>query len=130
MIVVEHNKVELDYCTNCFGVWFDAGELELLLNSLGMDSQSPFFTDILNSIEAGLVEKKRKCPVCSQKMKKRTIGEQPEIIIDVCPRGHGLWLDGGEVASMVKQIADKMPLKQDSQQQVMSFLGGVFKSQQ
>ena len=33
MIVVEHDKVEVDHCTNCQGVWFDAGELELFLET-------------------------------------------------------------------------------------------------
>jgi len=27
MIVVEHEKIELDYCLNCSGVWFDAEEV-------------------------------------------------------------------------------------------------------
>ncbi|MCL4278881.1 MAG: zf-TFIIB domain-containing protein, partial [Ignavibacteriaceae bacterium] len=33
MIVLELEQVEVDYCTNCAGVWLDAGELELLLES-------------------------------------------------------------------------------------------------
>jgi len=37
IIVVEHEKIELDYCTTCLGVWFDAGELALLLESLDLD---------------------------------------------------------------------------------------------
>ena len=35
MIIVEHNDIELDYCTNCSGVWFDIGELEVLLEPVG-----------------------------------------------------------------------------------------------
>jgi len=38
MIVVEHEDIELDYCTNCNGVWFDSGELELLLEAAGLES--------------------------------------------------------------------------------------------
>ena len=34
MIVVEHEKIELDYCLQCAGVWFDASELELLVEAL------------------------------------------------------------------------------------------------
>ena len=34
MIVVEHKKIELDYCVKCSGVWFDSGELELLLDTI------------------------------------------------------------------------------------------------
>ena len=31
MIVLELDEVEVDYCTECEGIWLDAGELELLL---------------------------------------------------------------------------------------------------
>ncbi len=127
MIVVEHNKIELDYCANCQGVWFDSGELELLLNSMGLGSRSIFLDDILRSPEVQSTEKKRNCPICSKKMKKTTIGQQPKILIDVCHRGDGLWFDGGEVASLMEQITAKAPGKEDSQHQILGFLGEVFK---
>lgn len=129
MIVVEHHKIELDYCTNCQGVWFDSQELELLLNSMGLDSRNIFLGNILNSVEAQSSEKKRNCPICTKKMKKTTIGRQPEIFIDICRRGDGLWFDGGEVTSLIKQLTEKTPLKQDSQQQILGFLGETFKAQ-
>ena len=31
MITLELQEVEIDYCTDCGGIWLDAGELELLL---------------------------------------------------------------------------------------------------
>jgi len=31
MIAVEHRKIELDYCVQCSGVWFDSGEFEAAL---------------------------------------------------------------------------------------------------
>ena len=31
MIVLEIEEVEIDYCTDCAGIWLDAGELEVLL---------------------------------------------------------------------------------------------------
>jgi len=31
MITLELEEVEIDHCTNCGGIWLDAGELELLL---------------------------------------------------------------------------------------------------
>ena len=62
-------------------------------------------------------------------MKKTTIGEHPGILVDACPQGHGLWFDGGEVAQLLKHLAEKQPVGQDSQQQLISFLGEVFKEQ-
>lgn len=125
MIVVEHNKIELDYCTNCQGVWFDSGELELLLESMSLDL---FLSKIVNSKEAESSEEKRKCPICGRKMKKTTIGEQPEILIDVCRQGDGLWFDGGEVGQLIKQLAKKPSRETGSQQGIITFLGEVFQA--
>ncbi len=130
MIVVEHHKIELDYCTNCQGVWFDFGELELWLESASLESPHQFFTNILNSSEAESPEKKRKCPICHQKMKKTIIGQQPEILIDACQQRDGLWFDGDEVGQLIRQLARKQPEKPGSQQQVTTFLGEVFQSRE
>ena len=130
MIVVEHNKIELDYCTNCQGVWFDSAELELLLESMSLESPDLFLSNILDSAEAKPSEKKRKCPICRQKMKKTTIGQEPEILIDVCQQGDGLWFDGGEVGELIRQLAEKPSEKQGSQQHVITFLGEVFETRE
>ncbi len=127
MIVVEHNRIELDYCTSCRGVWFDSGELELLLESLGLESPKLFLGNILNSTEARPPEKRRKCPICRQKMKKTLIG-QPEVLIDVCEKGDGLWFDGGEVGQLLKQLTEKPSAKSASHQQLTGFLGEVFQA--
>ena len=128
MLVVEYNNIELDYCNDCHGVWFDSTELELLLKSVNLDSQNLLLNDILKSPEAMTQEKKRRCLICRQKMKKTIIGENPGVLVDVCPQGHGLLFDGGEVAQLLKHLVRKQPAGQDSQQQIISFLGEVFKA--
>ena len=62
-------------------------------------------------------------------MKKTTIGEHPGMLVDVCPQGHGLWFDGGELSQLLKHLAGKQPAGQDSQQQIISFLGEAFKAE-
>jgi hypothetical protein len=128
MIVVEYHDIELDYCNSCKGVWFDSGELELLLKSQGLEESKAFFDGILSSQEAVSSEKKRKCPICGRKMKKTAIGGQPGILIDVCREKHGLWFDGGEVTQLIRHLAGKQPSKHDSGEQVISFLEQVFKT--
>ncbi len=130
MIVVEHNEIELDYCTSCNGVWFDSGELELLLESAGLDGPQPFLDDIFNSPEASSSEKKRRCPIGGRKMRKITIGEGDEILVDICQEGHGLWFDGGEVEQLIRLLAGKSSRESGIQQKVISFLGEVFKAQE
>jgi Zn-finger nucleic acid-binding protein len=126
MIVVEHHQIELDYCPNCEGVWFDAEELDLFLQ--GMKMTSPEFM-IRNIVSLPAVEssgKPPRCPLCGQGMKEVAIG-QPAINIDVCHLGEGLWFDGGEVHELIKQLADRSATGAGSEQRVLEFLGEVFK---
>jgi Zn-finger nucleic acid-binding protein len=126
MIVVEHEQIELDYCVDCSGVWFDAGELELLLETMQLEDTILSLDSVLTTPEAGSSEKKRKCPICGQKMKKATVGHQPEVLIDACAQGDGLWFDKGEVGQLIAQLPDKASGETDSQGRVITFLGDVF----
>jgi Zn-finger nucleic acid-binding protein len=127
MIVIEHEHIELDYCTECSGAWFDSGELELMLEVIGLEDRSLALGDIFASPEAETTEKKRRCPICRRKMKKTIIGDKPEVLIDRCPKGDGLWFDGGEVRRLITQWVQKPPAKLDSQQRILTFLGETFK---
>ena len=128
MIVVEYRDIELDYCTECKGVWFDSGELELLLESHGLEEAKLFLDNVITSPEAISSEKKRKCPICGRKMRKTIIGEQPQVLIDVCGNEHGLWFDGGEVTQVLGLLSREHPPKQGSKEQVISFLEEVFEA--
>jgi len=128
MIVVEHEKIELDFCLNCSGVWFDVGELGLLLETMELEGDHVSLDSILTSPEAKSAEKKRRCPICGSKMKKSTVGHEPEVLIDACPNGHGLWFDSGEVGQLITQLPDKAPDESDSQGRLIAFLGEVFQA--
>ncbi len=130
MIVVEHDNVELDYCTDCSGVWFDAGEMNLMFQSIDIDGGGYLIKDMLNTPETESSEKKRKCPICTSKMKKISTGKQGRILVDVCPQGDGLWFDGRELTQLLKQFSAKEDEGSESQRQVTTFLGDVFKAQQ
>jgi Zn-finger nucleic acid-binding protein len=130
MIVVEHRNIELDYCHNCKGVWFDSGELELLLKSQGLEEPKAFFDSIFTTQEAASSEKKRKCPICGRKMKKTAIGGQPEILIDVCCDGHGLWFDRGEVAQLIRRLAEEQSPKHHPREHIIGFLKEIFEASQ
>jgi Zn-finger nucleic acid-binding protein len=125
MVIVEHDEIELDYCTNCRGVWFDSGELELLLEAAELENYRDFLEKIMESGDATTREKKRRCPICSRKMKKTHIGAEKELLIDVCKNTDGIWFDGGEVAHLVKLLSGES--EETGQGKVMNFLGEVFK---
>ena len=127
MIVVEYQQIELDYCVQCAGVWFDTGELELLLEKAREKSAGSATTKFLIPVEMKSDEKKRRCPVCNQKMKKGTLCEEPQVLIDACPQGEGVWFDGGELAQVIAQVTGKVCGKSGSRD-VLSFLSDVFKA--
>ncbi|HEY97700.1 MAG TPA: zf-TFIIB domain-containing protein [Dehalococcoidia bacterium] len=126
MVIVEHENIELDYCTSCRGVWFDSGELEMLLEAAGMENYGVFLERIIDSEEASSPEKKRRCPICNKKMKKSYIDEDNKLLVDICKKEHGIWFDGGEVAHLIKLVSGRSE-KAGSREEVMGFLGDVFK---
>jgi Zn-finger nucleic acid-binding protein len=130
MVVVEHEGIELDYCTECFGVWFDAGELELLLDRLALDGATFTMDEIMSLPEEKVAEKARRCPICRKKMRKVIIGTDPEVLIDVCSREHGIWFDGGELSQVIRQLMDKGSAPTDKQGRVLAFLEEVFKARE
>jgi Zn-finger nucleic acid-binding protein len=125
-LIVEYHDIELDYCPLCHGVWFDAGELELLMESAGLEDYQRYLEKIIHSPEAETLEKKHKCPICNQKMKKAYIDQESKIIIDVCDIGDGIWFDGGEIQHLVQTLAEKSPQKGASKD-VLAFVKDIFK---
>jgi Zn-finger nucleic acid-binding protein len=124
MVVVGYEDVELDYCTECHGVWFDAGELEQLFETMHLEPGVLRGDTPLNLPEAKTAEQPRRCPICGHRMKKVNIG-QPPILIDACGNGHGLWFDKGEVSQLAAHFRRK---RSTSEEQVICFLGEVLKA--
>jgi Zn-finger nucleic acid-binding protein len=128
MIIVEHEQIELDYCTDCAGIWFDYGELDLLLDRLDLDSSAFSMDSIMALPDKKTKESVRKCPACRQKMRKVVVGTDPEVMIDVCPGGDGIWFDGGEVQQVIRQLVNGIPAGTGGEEKVISFLGEAFKA--
>jgi Zn-finger nucleic acid-binding protein len=101
LIVVEFEGVELDYCLDCHGTWFDAGELELIGELAGV--QTGRLAEALRRAGCGR-SSARRCPRCRRRMRVVSVGEAPSVAVDRCPRGHGLWLDAGELVTIVKSF--------------------------
>jgi Zn-finger nucleic acid-binding protein len=117
MITLELEDVEIDYCTDCGGIWLDTGELELLLG------ESEKAKHLLNSfkIDSDCTERIRKCPICDKKMQKIIVGtSKPILLIDKCRRADGLWFDKGEL----HDIFNRAELDKDNK--IQKFLTEMF----
>jgi Zn-finger nucleic acid-binding protein len=121
MITLELQDVEIDLCTDCDGIWLDAGELEMLL---GEPEKAEKLLDSFK-IDRTSSEKPKKCPICLKKMKKIIVGaSKPVLLIDKCSKGHGLWFDKGEL----NDIFERSQLDKDNK--IQELLADMFGREQ
>jgi uncharacterized protein len=125
MMVMEYKQIEIDFCHKCSGIWFDRGELELLMKSA--TSNSPGIPALGGAAEETKSYGKRKCPICGKKMKELGIGET-KIEVDVCQKGDGIWFDGGELQEFLKQVAAGQADKHGTMKDITAYLGDTFQS--
>jgi hypothetical protein len=118
MVVLELEQIEIDYCNGCEGLWFDAGELELLLET---EKDRSRFSNLFKEAEPEK-EKSYDCPICGKRMLKFEVGEQAKVVIDKCKRNHGLWLDKGEL-EQVLQLSS-----QNRESKIINLLKHMFES--
>lgn len=116
MIVLELNQIEIDYCTHCDGIWLDDGELEMLLEGAVAKQK---LLDTLHH-DRNNSEKPRSCPKCRKKMHKVYIGENKEVLIDKCRKGHGIWFDSGELHDVISLGS------MDAENKVLELLNDMF----
>lgn len=95
-----NGKFLIERCDQCFGLFFDPGELEALLD---VSVQNVYSINLkkLDNINSAMTPKENrvvyiKCPVCSNFMNRVSFGTKSGVIIDRC-KDHGIWLNGGEL---------------------------------
>lgn len=80
-------KIRLDHCSNCEGLWFDAGELDQLLGSRALKPLTiPSFAR---------KDKSSHCPKCHQYLFEFCY-PGTVTLVDACLDCNGIWLDSNE----------------------------------
>ncbi|MGH7296080.1 MAG: zf-TFIIB domain-containing protein [Polyangiaceae bacterium] len=97
--------VEIDECPTCRGTFLDQGELERIQAAVEKD-HSRELAQPVDSVRDELAAEREEaqplvdCPRCGHQMERRRYGLGSQTVIDACPAGHGIWLDGGELAEL------------------------------
>lgn len=90
---VVFRSVEIDRCTQCKGLWFDAAEKEELkayAGSEAIDVGDERLGKQYNEVD------RIDCPVCHTQMIRMVDMEQPHIWYESCPVCYGTFFDAGE----------------------------------
>ncbi|MBL1260851.1 MAG: zf-TFIIB domain-containing protein [Thiotrichaceae bacterium] len=105
-------KFFIERCDQCMGLFFDAGELEALLEQ-SVSNVFEINRQQLRAINKELYQRDSAselaeplafyvtCPVCSDFMQRKNFGARSGVIIDRCHK-HGMWLDGGELKRLME----------------------------
>ncbi len=99
---VVHEGVEIDRCTTCNGIWFDAGEVESLRNK-----------EAAAAIDTGQTRTGKKfntvddypCPRCGGEMEKHVDPQQRHIWFESCTDCYGSFFDAGEFRDLAQLTA-------------------------
>jgi Zn-finger nucleic acid-binding protein len=90
---VEFQGIEIDRCTLCKGMWFDALEHEALKKMEGsevIDQGDPEVGELFNA------EDRISCPNCHTEMIRMVDRDQPHIWFESCSTCYGVFFDAGE----------------------------------
>lgn len=118
LVIFELHGVEVDHCLHCRGTWLGTGELEQICELAGFLPSA--LVESLRRARSG-AKSRRHCPRCHRYLRAITLGSEPPVELDECPRGHGLWFDRGELRATVHSLYD------NEEGAVGRFLGEVFR---
>jgi Zn-finger nucleic acid-binding protein len=94
---VEYEGTEIDRCTICNGIWFDAGEIDVLRDkqaAAAIDTGDASTGKQSNAID------RYQCPRCSGDMLRVVDPRQTHIWYETCGSCNGSFLDAGELRDL------------------------------
>ena len=90
---IKYEGTEIDRCTICNGIWFDAGEIEQLRNKQAAASIDT--GDFKTGKQSNSIDR-YSCPRCSSEMIKIVDSKQRHIWYETCSSCNGSFFDAGE----------------------------------
>ncbi len=99
-------NVEIDYCPNCLGLWFEEDELRLAKDE---KDENLRWLDVdlwKDRKRFKIYLGERLCPFCRLPLYEVYYGDS-RVIVDFCSLCRGIWLDRGEFKRIVEYLRGK-----------------------
>ncbi len=116
-----NDHLYIERCSECFGLFFNPGEIDTLLDNAVSGAETISLKHIQNinddRYQSEMV-KYIKCPVCRILMNRVSFGYRSGVVIDQCGK-HGIWLDNGEITHLMewKKAGGQLLAQQKQQEQ-------------
>ena len=120
LIAYQLDGIEIDHCLSCLGTWLDAGELEQIGARAGASDD---LLERATEVSREGKRTRRRCPRGPHRLREIRMGEDPAVVVDRCPRGHGLWLDRGELRAVIAGSAG------DDAERIARFFSELYRSE-
>ena len=101
LVATRVQATEVDRCKACGGIWFDQHELIPLLHERISDLAALQGKSALR----GVNQQHGQCPRDNAELLRVSSALVRAVILDACPECRGIWLDGGEVDTLLKSVA-------------------------
>lgn len=99
------SNFQIERCKTCFGLFFDPGEIETLLEH-SVKNVTDINLKLIKNINKARYQGHRgvkyvKCPCCRILMNRLNFGHRSGVILDRCSK-HGIWVDSGEITHLME----------------------------
>jgi uncharacterized protein len=101
-------SLDFEGCPQCKGMWLISDELRQLKNRVADGSLRWLNTEIENIDKTSAIATKRPCVKCKTANMISVIFGTSSIVVDWCPKCHGIWLDRGEFDAITAYLRDEL----------------------
>ncbi len=101
-------SIKFEGCPKCKGVWLSKDELRELKNKVAGPSLRWLNDEIENIDKTSVIDGKRACVKCKTEKMVSVIFGKSAIVLDWCPKCHGIWLDRGAFEAIVDHLKDEL----------------------
>ena len=97
---------EVDYCPQCFGMWFKEDGLRTAKDEKDKDLKWLDIELWKDKTKFQISEVHKNCPICSVPLYSVKYGDS-DIEVDVCNLCKGIWVERGEFKRIIDYLKDK-----------------------
>lgn len=100
-------RIKFEGCPKCYGMWLERDELRKLKDRVGIGELRWLNCEIENIEQTAVIQSKRVCPKADRGNLLSVLFGKTSVVLDWCPKCHGIWLDRGEYDKVIQYLRDE-----------------------